>query len=266
MVKKETVRTDDYSMNYFSFGSGKRTLVIVPGLTVKSIMNAATEVEAAFTLMHADFTVYVFDRRNELPPKYSVYDMASDTARVIEQLGLKDIFLYGASQGGMIAMTIAIEHPELIKKLALASTSSHVTREQYDALNKWIRAAENGDRAGLYLSYGGMIYPPDVFEQFRDYFLDISRSVTDEELRRFIIIASGAKDFNVTDRLKEIQCPVLTTGSFEDMVLDSDATMEIAEELDYKKDFHLYMYTGFGHASFDTAPDYRKRLYDFFMQ
>lgn len=48
-------------------------------------------------------------------------------------------------------------------------------------------------------------------------------------------------------------------------MLDSDATMEIAEKLDYRDDFRLYMYTGFGHASFDTAPDYRKRVMDFFL-
>ena len=68
------------------------------------------------------------------------------------------------------------------------------------------------------------------------------------------------------ERLQKIQCPVLTTGSFEDEVLDCDATMEIAEKLDYKKDFRLYMYTGFGHASFDTAPNFRSRMYEFFMQ
>ena len=163
-------------------------------------------------------------------------------------------------------MTIAIEHPELVKKLALGSTSSHVNEEQYESLNKWIELAKKGDTEGLYLCFGEMVYPPAVFEQYRAYFTDISKTVTAEELRRFIICASGAKDFNVTDRLKEIQCPVLTTGTFEDAVLDSDATMEIAEQLDENREFQLYMYTGLGHASFDTAPDYKKRVYDFFMQ
>ena len=74
------------------------------------------------------------------------------------------------------------------------------------------------------------------------------------------------KGFNVTDRLKDIQCPVLTTGTFEDAVLDSDSTMEIAEKLDYKEGFQLYMYIGYGHASFDTAPDYRQRVCEFFLK
>ncbi len=47
-------------------------------------------------------------------------------------------------------------------------------------------------------------------------------------------------------------------------VLGADATMEIAQALDERKDFRLYMYTGYGRAAFDTAPDYRQRLAGFF--
>ena len=265
MIEIQSAKTEDFSMEYFKFGKGDKTLVILPGISVQSVMNSSDAVADAFQLMQEDFTIYVFDRRKELPQEYSIYDMAKDTAAAIRKVGLSDIYLFGASQGGMIAMTVAIENPDLVKKLALASTSSHVKPEQYTALSEWIDLAKKGDRTGLYLKFGEMIYPPAVFEQYKDYFIETSKTVTDEELQRFVILASGTKDFNVTDRLQEIQCPVLTTGSFEDEVLDSDATMEIAEKLDYKKDFRLYMYTGFGHASFDTAPDFRKRMYDFFM-
>ena len=263
MIEIQCVKTKDYSMDYFRFGTGDKTLVILPGISVQSVMNSADAVADAFKLMQEDFTIYVFDRRKELPDEYSIYDMAKDTAEIMSLLGLSEINLYGASQGGMIAMTIAIEHPELVKKLVLASTSSHVKDEQYTVLNEWIDLAKKKDRTGLYLKFGEMIYPPAVFEEYKDYFIETSKAVTDKELERFIILASGTKDFNVTDRLQEIQCPVLTTGSFEDEVLDSDATMEIAEKLDYKSDFRLYMYTGFGHASFDTAPDFRTRMYEF---
>ena len=265
MSKIETVNIDDFSMEYFKFGRGEKTFVIIPGLSIQSVMGAADAVEEGFALATEDFTIYVFDRRKKVPKTYSVYDMARDTAKVIRSLGLKDIYLFGASQGGMIAMTIAIENPDLVKKLALGSTSSHVKQEQWEALNKWIDLAKKGDKTGLYLCFGEMVYPPAIFEQYRDYFIDVSKTVTDEELEKFIILASGMKDFNVTDRLSQIQCPVLTTGAFEDQVLDSDATMEIAEKLDEKQGFKLFMYTGFGHAAFDTAPDYRRRLCDFFL-
>ena len=40
--------------------------------------------------------------------------------------------------------------------------------------------------------------------------------------------------------------------------------MEIAEKVVERKDFKLYMYNGYGHAAFDTAPDYRERIMKFF--
>ena len=131
-------------------------------------------------------------------------------------------------------------------------------------IERWISLAEANDPVGLYLSFGEEIYPPAVFEQFRDALIAAGKTVTAAELRRFIILAKGIEGFDVSSRVAEIQCPVLAIGVLGDAVLDSDATMEIAEKLDLKPDFRLYLYTGFGHAAFDTAPDYRERIKRFF--
>ncbi len=96
--------------------------------------------------------------------------------------------------------------------------------------------------------------------------IEAAKTVTDEELERFIILAEGTRDFDVTDELSKIKCPVLAVGVYEDGVLSADATMEIAVNLDYRPDFRLYMYIGFGHAAFDTAPDYRERMLRFFTE
>ena len=98
----------------------------------------------------------------------------------------------------------------------------------------------------------------------RETLIAAARTVTDADLERFIIFVEGTRDFNVVDELDKISCPVMAVGVYEDSVLDSDATMEIAEKLDDHADFRLYMYVGYGHAAFDTAPDYRERLLRFF--
>lgn len=252
-------------MEYFRFGKGKRTLVILPGLSIQSVMGAANAVAEAYQSLENEFTIYVFDRRKDLPPVYTVRDMARDTAAAFRALGLKDVCLFGASQGGMIALVIAIEHPELVRKMALGSSSAHVKEAQYRVIEEWIDLAKKKDKETLYLTFGREIYPPEVFEQYRETLTAAAKTVTDEDLKRFVILAEGTKGFDVTEELSRIQCPVLAVGVFEDQVLDSDATMEIAEKLDDRADFRLYMYTGFGHAAFDTAPDYRKRLLKFFM-
>ena len=79
-MRIETVRTESFTMDYMRFGKGSKTLVILPGLSVQSVMKFSGAVAESYRLLTDDFTVYLFERRNELPPSYSVYDMARDTA------------------------------------------------------------------------------------------------------------------------------------------------------------------------------------------
>ncbi|WP_196808738.1 alpha/beta fold hydrolase [Butyrivibrio sp. AC2005] len=264
MAELGCVKTKDFEMDYCKFGHGDKIFVILPGLTVQSVMGAADAIEGSYNTKADEYTTYVFDRIKVVPEGYAIEDMARDTADAMKELGLKDVYMFGASQGGMIAMVIAMEYPELVKKLALGSTSSHLQPQQQAVFDKWISLAEAKDAQGLYQEFGKEIYPENVYEQFKDYFNDVSKTVTDAELKKFVILAKSIKKINVTDGLKKINCPVLALGVYEDAVLDSDATMEIAEELDYRPDFKLYMYIGYGHAAFDTAPDYRKRVFEFY--
>ena len=263
-MRIETVSTERFSMEYFRFGTGEKTLVILPGLSVQSVMGVADAVAEAYLPIQDAFTVYVFDRRSDLPPSYPVREMARDTAEAFRALGLEKVCLFGASQGGMIALVMAIEYPELVGKLVLGSSSAHVKEPQYRVLENWVRLAKAGDREGLYLSFGEEIYPPEVFRQFRQALIDAAGTVTDRDLARFVILAEGTKGFDVVRELDRIRCPVLAIGVYEDRVLDSDATLEIAEKLDARADFRLYLYTGYGHAAFDTAPDYKQRILRFF--
>lgn len=48
---------------------------------------------------------------------YTLSDMAADTVGLIEALGLGSVHVVGASMGGFIAQTIAIEHPKTIRSL-----------------------------------------------------------------------------------------------------------------------------------------------------
>lgn len=261
----ETVKTDTFAMDYCKFGQGERTLAIIPGLSVQSAMITADAVVNAYQLLANDFTIYVFDRRKELPVSYSVRDMARDTAEAFRTLGLHQAAVFGASQGGMIAMTMAIEHPDLVQELVLCSTAACMTATRYQAVDQWIELARAKNATDLYLAFGEAIFPQDMFEQLRALLIETAKGVTDEDLSRFIILAEALKDFDVSDELDNISCPVLLVGSKDDQVLGADATEEIAERLNHKPGFALHMYEGFGHAAYDTAPDFKERMLRFLM-
>ena len=133
-------------MNYCRFGQGKQALVILPGLSVQSVMGSAEAIAAAYQLLAKDFTLYVLDRRNELPEDYTLYDMAEDTAQALQALSLERVCLFGASQGGMMAMHLTIEHPALVCRLILGSTTGRVTQEQlsFSKLDSTGKSREGG--------------------------------------------------------------------------------------------------------------------------
>ena len=264
-ISIETIDTGAFTMRFLRFGKGERTMVILPGLSVQSVMCAAEAVAEAYAALTEDFTIYLFDRRSELPAVYAVPEMAEDTARALQALGLRQVYLFGASQGGMIALSMAIEHPDLVRKLILGSTAGRVQEERYRTITEWVRLAEEKDRVGLYLSFGEKIYPPTVFQQYREALIAAGETVTDGELARFVTLAQGMRGFDVLPELRRLQCPVLVLGAEDDGVLGASAAMEIVEQLKDRPDFAYHIYSGYGHAAFDTAPDYKERISRFFL-
>ena len=265
MYKVDRVVLNDLEMEYLKFGTGSKTLVILPGLSIQSVMPAAPLIEKQYEIFEKDFTVYLFDRRSNLPEKYSIFDMADDTVKAMNKLGLKNVCLFGASQGGMIAEAIAIKYPELVEKLVLGSSACCINQKASSVIGEWIKLAKSGKAEDLYLYLGEKVYSPEVFNQYRNVLIDMAKSVTEMDLKRFIILAEGINGFDLKDKLNLIQCPLLVIGDHTDAVLGGEASLEIAEVMKNKPNFEIYMYSNCGHAAYDAAPDYTQRLFNFFM-
>ena len=257
-ARVETVQTEGFTMDCCRFGRGKDALVILPGMSVQRVMLSANAVAQSYARMAEDFTFYVFERRNDMPAGYSVRDMARDTAAAIQVLGLGPVRLFGASQGGMMALLIAMEFPELVRGMVLGSMSAQVTEAQYRGVfEKWAALARAGDAAALYLAFGEALYPKRMFEKLRPLLLQNAKAVTEEDLRRFIVQAEAMKGFDVRGNLAKVACPTLVIGDTDDKVFGGEASARLAEGI---KECELYMYDGYGHAVYDLAPDYRERM------
>lgn len=260
----KTVHTQDFDMDYCKFGSGKQAFVIVPGLSVTSVMPSAQAIADAYRLLQEDYSIYVFDRRKgKLPASYSIQDMAEDLVKAICILDLRKVSIFGASQGGMITMEIAIHHPELVDKIILGSTAAKVTKEQFQVINQWITYAQNGQREELYLDFGEKVYDKEVFANIRNGLAEASKTVTGEDLSRFVILAQAIDGFSIVPDLKQITCPVLVLGSQTDEVLSGAASEEIIASLENSAHKEIHMYSGFGHGVYDCAPDYQERILAF---
>lgn len=265
-MKIESVKTGAFRTDFFRFGSGGRTLVILPGLSVQSVMLSADAIKEAYSPLAKEFTVYVFDRRRELPPVYSTEEMANDAAAAIAAAGIGRACLFGASQGAMMAMKIAAAHPGLTEKLVLASVPVRVTDTERAVFKRWIALARAKDREKLYLAFGEALYPPAVLDAARATLLDASKSVSEEDLRRFVILAGAAEDFDATGDLSRICCPTLVFGDTGDRVFGGGAAHAVFDRLKDRTDAEIHVYDGYGHALYDTAPDFKERVLRFLVK
>ena len=257
------VEAGSFSVDCLRFGRGADALAIFPGASVLSVMVAADAIEEAYSPLAEDFTVYLLDYRRSFPSPYSVPDMERDAYEALRALKLDRACVFGASLGGMVAQVLAIEHPALVRKLVLGSTAAQVPAGRRQLFERWAALADAGDAKALCLSFGEAVYPPNVFEQLRGQLNDAARAASAEDLARFAGMMRAVMAFDVADELDKIACPVLAIGSSDDRVLGAEGTLQIAGRLGGRPGFETFMYDGYGHAAYDTAPDYRERMLQF---
>jgi pimeloyl-ACP methyl ester carboxylesterase len=74
-------------------------------------------------------------RTRDLDRPLGYQQMAEDTAALLRQLKIKDADVFGYSMGGVVALAVAIRHPELVRKLAILGSSSSPIKEIFEAEN-----------------------------------------------------------------------------------------------------------------------------------
>ena len=262
-VQRSTVKINNNEMDYFTFGSGKIPFVMLPGLSVKSILVSAEGVASAYRAFADDFTVYCFDRTKFLTKNYTIEMLSDDTAEAMRALGITNACVFGASMGGMMAQYIAIKHPELVGRLFLASTASRLNPLAQEVMGTWISYAEAGDIDSFCDYFIDVLYGRDFAAQFGEFIKLAHKDVTKEDFDRFVTLGTSCKSLNAYDRLDEIKCPTLVVGAENDRVLGAEASRETAEKLGCP----IYMYGAeYGHCVFDEAPDYKDRIMNFFLK
>ncbi len=183
--------------------------------------------------------------------RYTLADMAQDAAGLLSELGLSPAHVIGASQGGMIAQTLAARHPTQVRSLVsmMSSTGGRwVGRPALRSYPVFLRKAPREREAfiehasRLFAKVGSRGIPQDT-----DGVRKIAALSFDRELDRAgtgrqlaAIIASGDR----TAELKRITAPTLVIHGTADSLVSPSGGRASARAIPGAK---LMMIEGMGH-------------------
>lgn len=259
MIK--SIKTENMEVEYAVFGSGSKPLIIIPGLSLRSVMQSADTVEEHYKDGKNDFTFYLIDRRKNAPENYTIEEMAEDTVSVMKKIGIQKACVFGASQGGMIAQCIAAEYPLLVEKLFLCSTLARSNPTMEAVTSIWASLAKAGKVAELLSDMLSKIYSPNTLKIYREILIKSFENITDYELKQFEIMANAANGFSSLDKICRIESPVKVVGSVADRVTTAEGSLKLAKAIGCE----LYLYgNSYGHGVYDEAKDFTQNLFEFF--
>lgn len=261
-AKNGSVAIGNARMDYISFGSGRKNLVMIPGLgdALKTIKGSADIFAVAYRKFTKDFTVYIFGRKSPVEEGYSTRDMARDEAEAMKTLGISKASVMGVSQGGMIAQYFAIDYPGMVEKLVLAVTLSRPNDTVRSVVGRWIAMAESNDYKGIVIDTAEKSFREKTVKKYRLLYPILCRVGRPKDFSRFIIQANSCIFHDAYCELDRIQCPTLVIGGDSDRVVGKDSSKETAERI---PDARLILYHGLGHAAFQEAKDFNNRVLEF---
>jgi pimeloyl-ACP methyl ester carboxylesterase len=187
---------------------------------------------------------------------YLLIDMAADTIGLMDYLEIESAHLVGASMGGMIAQTVAIEHPWRVRSLVsmLSSTGNRwLGLPTWKAFGTLFSRPSVGREAAIestlrtFKTIGSPAYPMDEarFRALAGASYDRSHSRAGVARQLHAVTASGDR----TVELERLRLPATVLHGDSDPLIRPAAGRATAKAI---RDSHLRIFKGMGH---DLPPD-----------
>lgn len=193
---------------------------------------------------------------------YTLSDMAADGIGLLDSLEIDRAHVLGSSMGGMIAQTMAIEHPERVRSLtSLYSTTGEPEYGTPDAevlvslLSIMVPQDTREGRVATSVELARLIGSPDVFDESRARALAellVDRSYDPEGVARQMvaILASGSR----AEGLAALALPTMVLHGDRDPLVNVSGGRRTAELVPGAE---LRIFEGMAH---DMPPSYWDRI------
>ena len=217
------------------------------------------------------FRVIVFDNwgtgRSPLDNTgITIEQMADDCLKLINHLNFSSVHLLGHSMGGMIAMNLAANHPEVVNKLVLEATSPKINRRNMELFNDWSEYLKSGmDKRLWFKNLFYWIFSPTFFEdeqmlnQALQLSLDYPYPQPDESFDNQV---KAVSEFDATEEIHKIKAPTLVVNGENDLLFRGSETKNIFAEIGDKREVVI---KGAAHSIHMEKPEqFTEQVIEFF--
>ena len=252
----------DAQMEYIRFGSGKRHLIMIPGLGdgLRTLKGTALPMAFMYRIFARDYTVWMLARKQPLENDCTTRTMAADVKTAMETLGIQKAHIIGVSQGGMIAQWLAADAPEMVDKLVLVVTAPQANTTIIANIDSWIEMVKNENFKAFAVDNFEKSYSENYLKKYRFLYPVITPLVKPQDKNRFLLQAQACLTHNAADSLQDINHQTLVVGGGRDKIVTREASVYLAEHI---KNSRLKIYENLGHALYEEAKDFNKLVFDF---
>ena len=176
-------------------------------------------------------------------------------AALLDHLGLEKTTVLAISYGGEVALQFVLKYPEKVDRLILFNTTPATGNWLRDIGEGWNRAVDNAE--AYYYTTIPVIYSPKFYVGKSDWMDNRRKVLTEgafnnkEFLDAMVRLTHSAENYDVTDRLSEIQCPTLVISCQQDYLTPVEEQQKIVAGIPNSQ---YVIVPGSGHASMYEQP------------
>jgi pimeloyl-ACP methyl ester carboxylesterase len=251
------------STPYLKLGDGPG-LVMVQGLTSKHEVPEGVErrlLARSLAPLAAHFTVYSVNRKRGLRLGESMSDIARHLADAIENDLGGPVLLSGTSSGGSVVIQLAIDRPDLVRRLIVVSAAYELGPAGHALDEEMIRLTRAGDpREAFAFLYASML-PRALRGPLRPVARMVAPKIADPTDMLVTLEAENAMD--VGSDLGKITAPTLVVGGTKDPFYPRHLLEATAAGV---VDGRAHLFDGWGHLRASGSKATTKVMLDFLLE
>jgi len=147
---------------------------------------------------------------------YTLEQLADDLKGLLDHAGASRPHYCGLSMGGMIGQTAALKYPGIFSSLTLADTTSRMPAEVGPVWRERIRTAETQGMHPLVEPTLARWFTEPYRKAHPETMQRIGRLIASTPVAGYVGCCHAIPKINLSARLKEIRCPILTVVGEDD--------------------------------------------------